>query len=253
MAFLKLNRRILKVENIKEDHKDLKKINVYTFDYSTAGNYEAAKKFRLKINQLAAKDIQIPLLDEDQKKLKESFRLDLIGFVNYFYIQNPEYCFLPLGELHIHVLNQYQDAILSGNQQAVCAPRGIGKDTLLQLATIWALFYGHKKHLGYFCYAVEDAKKKIETIKMFIDNNLRLNELFPEVCVPVQRLERTAQRQGKQTVNGEYSDINWGKGCIKLPKIDGYDQHLNKEGHQFMARATCKWLKKNDIVGLSKP
>ena len=58
-------------------------------------------------------------------------------------------------------------------------------------------------------------------MKIWIETNNKLFEDFPEVCYPIRKLERIAQRQRGQVYNGEPTRIDWKSSVMVFPMIPG--------------------------------
>jgi len=135
---------------------------------------------------------------------------------NYAHLLYLSFCWV-----HKDILTRLQQRILFGGKEAIAAPRGLGKDTIFLIACLWAILYGHRRYLLYVGPKAEEAEDKLERIKFQIETNPLLMEDFPEVCAPVRALERAAQRGKTQTVNSEFTYIEWGSGALKFPTVKG--------------------------------
>ena len=88
-------------------------------------------------------------------RLKRKYRYDLLGFIlKFFRTAVP----LRMSGKHEEFLEQLQDAILHGGRVAVALPRGYGKTTLIVLATLWAVLYGHRRYIAVIAATAKDAR-----------------------------------------------------------------------------------------------
>lgn len=123
---------------------------------------------------------------------------------------------------HLQVIARIEDAVLRGGLFALAMPRGSGKTTLCEAACLWAILYGHHHFVALVGASMAAAKELLASIKTEIETNPRLAEDFPEVCLPVEKLEGSNSRQRKQTCNGRRTRMHWsGDHMIILPEIDG--------------------------------
>lgn len=122
---------------------------------------------------------------------------------------------------HVKMIKLIESAVRDGGLQAVAMPRGSGKSTICSRAVIWALFAGHHKYAMLICADAHKAQKILDALKMELEKNVLLLEDFPEICYPIKRLERIANRAKGQTHKGESTDIVWTKDMVVLPTVKG--------------------------------
>lgn len=133
-------------------------------------------------------------------------------------------------EFHIEFALELQRLILSNTvqQQAIAAPRGIGKTTEVLIALIWAAVHRHRMFMALFALKATLSNDRLGTIKDAIHHNEKLFEDFPEICGPVRDFEGDPKRAPP-----EYP---WSVDEIRLPNgvwfvacgIDGSFLGLNK-------------------------
>lgn len=100
-------------------------------------------------------------------------------------------------------------------------PRGSGKTTLIVRAAIWALLYGKSNYVTIVAADDRKAKKLLRTIKSLLRFNELLHGDFPEVCVPVRALQGQAINAAKQTLDGEFTLMDWADKVAQLPTVEG--------------------------------
>ena len=124
------------------------------------------------------------------------------------------YCYeavkLGWSEDHLELIRALQDVLLYGGQLAVGMPRGTGKSTIVSLAILWAVLYGHHRFVCLIAATDPKAKKLLVAIKKQVEINQLLLEDFPEVCYPIRCLGGVTNRQAGQTQGGELTQIDWG-------------------------------------------
>lgn len=138
-------------------------------------------------------EIVIPEVVDPARRAACEFNL-LLWCQSYF----PIYTYLPFAKYHEEIIADFQDRVLYGGQQAIAAPRGGGKDTIMAMCILWAIAYGHKLYIAYIGPNLDQAEKKLKNIKHEILHNDLLLEDFPEMCYPIIALEGAAQRAKTQ-------------------------------------------------------
>ena len=154
-------------------------------------------------------------------KLRERCRLDLKLFMESYCSHKFK---LTWSKDHLKAIKKAQRAILEGGLFALAMPRGSGKTTIFECAILWAVIYGHHKYALLVLANQKLSKNSINNIKKLLEDpkyNQALVADFPEVCIPIQRLERIANRANGQTHNGEATGIVWGKEIIVFATIAG--------------------------------
>lgn len=130
------------------------------------------------------------------------------------------------------MIKAIRDAILGGDDQALAASRGEGKTTLFERMLLKYTLQGLIKFSVLFAATGSAADDSLESIKVEIENNERLNEDYPEVCVPVRALENTPNRAHYQLVAGNRHDnrkpfrnvsskFSWCGKEIYFPRVPG--------------------------------
>lgn len=151
-------------------------------------------------------------------KRRESCRLDLARFLRTYF---PNAFKLKFSADHVRIVEKIQRAILSGGLLSIAMPRGSGKTTICERAVLWAALYGH---CPFPLLVAADQKKSAESLaklKLELEANPLLLADFPEVCYPIRKLERIANRVKGQTHGGEPTRMEWSRLAIVLPTIPG--------------------------------
>lgn len=127
----------------------------------------------------------------------------------------------PFGAEQTNALERMEGAIRTGGRVLNCEPRGFAKSTKSECAVLWAALYGYSPYSLFLGATGEEAAVAIESIKTELQENDRLAEDFPEVCVAIRSLEGRPQRCLTQTYRGELTHIEWTADKIVLPRIEG--------------------------------
>lgn len=122
---------------------------------------------------------------------------------------------------HLRAIERIQQAVLVGGLFALAMPRGTGKTTLCERAVIWAVLFGHHRYAMLICADEAKATASLQKIQTELEANEQLAADFPEVCIPIRKLERIANRAKGQTFQGQPTRIEWGKKRVVLPTIAG--------------------------------
>lgn len=108
---------------------------------------------------------------------------------------------------HQVAIERIQSAVLHGGQSAVAMPRGNGKTTICEGATIWALAYGHRQYPAVIGATKDAAESILASIKREIEDNSLLAEDFPGMCVPISALDGKPIRAKSQLIDGRLSKV----------------------------------------------
>ncbi len=147
-----------------------------------------------------------------RKKCDDSFRV----FCLYVFAPKFKKSFSPD---HETAIAKIQASIVDGLLFALSMPRGSGKTTLIVCAVIWAIVTGRRKYVALIGPTATHAAKLLRTIKVELECNDVLNDLYPEACYPVRRLERQANKCNGQLHDGLATYMEWGKKSIVLATI----------------------------------
>ncbi len=159
-----------------------------------------------------------PLREKANPKREKACRLDLKLFIETYL---PDLFPLAWCQDHLDAIAKLQGCILRGDQYAFAMPRGSGKTTLSIAAALWAIVYGHRRYLMLIGATDEKAEILLSGVKAAIETNDVLAEDFPEVCDPVRRLERIANRAHGQLLDGQPTRLTWTSDEIAIATIEG--------------------------------
>lgn len=127
----------------------------------------------------------------------------------------------PFSTDHDEFIAETQRAILEGHKKAKAMPRGSGKTTIFERAILWAVIYGHCSMAALIAATDDKAQDNLASIGGELETNDLLAEDFPEVCYPIRKLERIANRAKGQTCQGVPTRIKIVKDRIVIPTIEG--------------------------------
>lgn len=110
---------------------------------------------------------------------------------------------------HLKTIAKMESTILRGETFAIAMPRGTGKTTLVIACVLWSILCGHRQYVALIGADRDAAKKLLDGIKIELETNDVLLDLFPESCYPVRALEGIANRCRGQLYNGKRTYIRW--------------------------------------------
>ena len=120
-------------------------------------------------------------------------------------------------------------------------------------AVLWASLYGHRSFVVPIAATKTLAEATIETLKNELETNDLLEADFPEVCIPIRKLERSANRCNGQTCMGQRTRIGWTKKEIVLPTIEGSKASAVRVRASGLVGAIRGMKVKDDDGGLLRP
>lgn len=122
---------------------------------------------------------------------------------------------------HLTAIARLETSGLHGGQFAFAMPRGTGKTTLCEAASLWEALYGHRRFVVIIGATETHAEEFLDSIRTELETNDLLLEDFPEVCYPIRCLEGIAHRCNGQTFNGERTRMSWLAKEMVFPVIPG--------------------------------
>jgi hypothetical protein len=165
----------------------------------------------------AGRDIgDIPPVVDGARKAAAS--RDLRTFCEAYF---PSRFTMPWSDDHLRVIALMETVTVRGGMFAVAMPRGDGKTTIAEVATLWAVFCQGHPYVYLIGSCQEDGDKLLTNLKVELMNNPRLLADFPEIVYPIHRLEGQSRRCGGQIHHGEPTHIGWLADRVILPMVPG--------------------------------
>jgi hypothetical protein len=155
----------------------------------------------------------------------------------------PRAFYLELSDDQREAISIIQDCVEKGRLFALAMPRSSGKSTILTIALLWAILTGRRKYVCLIGCDKNAATKLLANIKLFLESNDKLLELFPEVCFPIRKLDRKPNKCKGQLSCGEPTRMTWNGYALVLPTIktsggDGEATYTRQSG----AVIECCWI-----------
>lgn len=190
---------------------------VLTLEQSAQRDRERlAKRSRMKFALAAEVGDLPPIVNQERRKRGER---DLLSFLVEYFPNSTGLA--PFGPKQVRAIRQLEHAILYSGRFLNLIPRGYCKSSISEGACIWAALYGHRRFILFFGANDESAKSGIESIQTELATNPLLAEDFPEVCLPIAKLENKSMRCASQTYNGLLTYIGWNSEEVVFPTIAG--------------------------------
>jgi hypothetical protein len=190
-------------------------------DVADAKDVYAAKKEKERARNAAAsrsgRDVG-PLPPVADPKRRAAAEKSLLVFCETYF---PGRFYLGWSKDHLKVIERLQKAVEKGGLFALAMPRGSGKTNLCEVAVLWATMTGRRFFVVLIGASRGAAMENAHAIRAELELNDLLAADFPEVCVPIRKLEGFANRCTGQLCDGERTHIRWGADEIVLPSIKG--------------------------------
>lgn len=115
-------------------------------------------------------------------------------------------------------------AIKYGGNRHVRWPRGKGKSTWIKIACVWSLVYGYRSFVVIVAATKPMAMEATDEIWLFMTEDDRFAEDFPEFAVPLRDVALTPQRMRSQTYRGVRTHVadNTRFSYKRFARLDGY-------------------------------
>jgi hypothetical protein len=110
---------------------------------------------------------------------------------------------------HLKAIERIERAVIAGDLFALAMPRGSGKTTLISAAVIWAILHGYRRYAVLIGSDRDAAQRLLAGIKVELETNDKLLELYPEAIHPIHALEGKANKATGQLLDGARTYIEW--------------------------------------------
>ena len=193
-------------------------------DTSLATGYAARKeRERKRQAQLSASGRDIgealgELPDVENLRRRKVCQKDFKKFCREYF---PAAFTLPWSDDHLKVIAKIERAVKHGGLFAHAMPRGSGKTTLTEIASVWAVLYGYRPFVCLIGATAERARSMLESIKTELECNELLLADFRREVFAIHALERIHNRANGQTCQGAPTRITWTADKIVMPTVSG--------------------------------
>jgi len=128
---------------------------------------------------------------------------------------------LPFSDDQKKVIAKIEHAVNTGGKFAEAMPRGSGKSTICEGATLWAALKGRRKFVVFIGAVADFGVATVDSIASEIEHNDMLLDDFPEVVFPFRALEQSNNRAKGQRCLGVLTEIRRTSGKLVFPTIPG--------------------------------
>lgn len=187
--------------------------------------------------------------DKERRKRTEDSALEFIK----------EYCTdCPGGFLRIapprkmeNIIRKMQLAIVSLIPFLLMMPRGHGKSSYVKGVVAWAIATGRRHFLEVVAANGKKANSMLRDVWLLFSRSPKLMADYPELCVPIARLEGKTQRCKSITVDGNPTDMKVAVDEIHFPRIEGYENSgaiLISVGFKANSRGAVVGSQRPDLI-----
>jgi len=188
-----------------------------TIEAAAKDSHRSSSRAYARKMQRAIAEIEIPRIANARRRRKG------LRDIEYFLRTYMEHIFFnPFTDDHRDIIRGIHDAVMYRAKQSVAAARGDGKSSLIRgVAGVHGIAKGLIRFLVLVNATKEDGKNRLTDIRYEFEHNDLLAADFPEICTPIRALEGATQRQRTQTVLGNPTLMEWGKGGVIFPTVKG--------------------------------
>tara|TARA_Y100000593_G_scaffold93678_1_gene189465 strand:+ start:901 stop:2997 length:2097 start_codon:yes stop_codon:yes gene_type:complete len=180
------------------------------------GHFQDAARDRQRRRRARDRDIKLAPIVDPARRGRCKNRPQI--FANTYF---PDLFYNPFTPDQRTMFKVIKDRLIYGGLQALAAARGDGKTTIIEVATLWAIAYGHIRYAVILGPNAGHAKNILEDLKDLMEFSDLFAQDFPEISTPIRALEGRPQNANFQTVNGTRTRIVWSKEMVRLPDIEG--------------------------------
>jgi len=173
-----------------------------------------ADALRKRKVRASLKDVKIRDPADVQRRLANS--ADIYAFLSCYF---PDVFWGDWTDQRREMVAAILNAAKYGGDQAIAAPRGEGKTSIVQCVTIYCVMHGILSFPLIAAATGPNAEQILANIKYQLERNQALADDYPEICDPILALDGTAQRGATQTANGKRTFLKWAQDYIVLPTV----------------------------------
>lgn len=120
---------------------------------------------------------------------------------------------------HLKAIARIESCMNDGGLYALAMPRGSGKTSLCETASIWGAITGRREFVVLIGASEGHASAMLANIKTALAANDDLADDWPEVCFPIRCLKGITQSARGQTHHGKSTHLQWTAQQVILPTI----------------------------------
>ncbi len=131
----------------------------------------------------------------------------------------------PFCRHHIAMIDGLEECLHYDGWQSMAAPRGDGKSSICEGMIIRAICCGLRHFVVLIGATETDAQQRKQAIALVFEEGKFIMEDFPEICWPIRELGKSGRKGNQQTVEGEFTNIQWPSGVkareMRFPTVPG--------------------------------
>ncbi len=127
--------------------------------------------------------------------------------------------YMPWSDDHLKIISKIERAVLRGGLFAMAMPRGSGKTSLAEVASMWAISNHHREFVCLIGSDEDSAKEMLASIKAELETNDLLDEDYWKTTWPIRCLEGISLRAKGQHFKGTRTQMSWTTNELVLPTM----------------------------------
>lgn len=168
----------------------------------------------------AAADIGgIPPIEPEYQELREECERDIVLWHTHVFKNSTG--IKPFSKYQVESIETSRLAIEGGGLTNILEPRGGGKSTRAIQNSIWALCYGRRRFAGIAGSSTDKTDELVDGIRVEVETNDVLLEMFPEVFYPLRCLGGKPQKAKSQHIGGKPTNVVYESSKIVFPTVEG--------------------------------
>lgn len=181
---------------------------------------EAERLRILRSASLALTTDDFVVEDEDRRARTEASALEFIK--EYCTACEGGFLLIPPPKTMEKIITSMQTAVESLVPYHIMMPRGHGKSSYVKGICAWAIATGRRHFLEVVASNGKKAEGMLRDIFQLFNRSPKLLADYPEICLPIRKLEGKTQRCKSITVDGEPTDMKIAVDEMHFPRINGY-------------------------------
>lgn len=171
---------------------------------------------RMRAKRRDERDIAIPRVAEPDRRKR--CLADIYEFLPTYF---PHVFYQPFTQDRREMIDAIMHAARYGGDQAVAGPRADGKTRSALFCALALCLAGHVTFPMIISKSGPRANRELKNLKDCLSSpeNAAFCDDFPEIAVPILALGRWSSRARQQTVQGSYTNLEWGEECVIFPTI----------------------------------
>jgi hypothetical protein len=210
---------------------------------------EAERMRELRSASLALSSDDFVVLDPERRARTESSALEFIR--EYCTGCDGAFLIMPPPKTMERIIKAMQKAVESLVPYHIKMPRGHGKSSYVKGVCAWAIATGRRHFLEVVASNGKKAESMLRDIFMLFSRSPALLADYPEICMPIRKLEGKTQRCKSITVDGEPTDMKIAVDEMHFPRVQGYENSgaiLLAVGFKANARGAVVGSQRPDLM-----